>query len=96
MPKKQDYREIHLRMALRRIAIDCRDLRQSNGGQLARVLHALAEKVSGQNSNEVIPLEELGYVIRQSLLVLLDGDENELVAQLASPTRPFHGGLYAD
>ncbi len=95
MPKKQDYKEIHLKMALRRIAIDCRDLRPSNINQLARVLHELAEKVSG-HSDENIPLEELGYVIRQSLLVLLDGDEEELVEQLCRPTRLFHAGLHAD
>ena len=95
MSKKRAYQEIHLKMALRKIAIDCRDLKQSNPDQLARVLHEVAERVSG-HSTENIPLEELGYVIRQSLLVLLNGDEEELVRELNTLTRPFHAGLHGD
>ncbi len=82
-------------MALRRIAIDCRDLKPSNPDQSARVLHELAERVSG-HSTEDIPLETLGYVVRQSLLALLNGDEEELVRELNALTRPFHAGLHAD
>jgi len=93
--KKRTYQEIHLKMALRKITVDCRDLRQSDPNQLARVLYELAERVSG-HSNEEIPLQELGYVVRQSLLILLNRDYEELIDQLSRPTRLFHGGLYAD
>ena len=92
---KRHYQSMSLKMALRKITIDCRDLKQSNPDQLARVLYELAERVSG-HSDEKIPLQELGYVVRQSLLILLNGDTEELIDELSRPTRLFHGGLYAD